>query len=105
MALNQLPSIPYRMHAPTPKATMKEMLKFIGMLGAPPVGCDVKGRRRSYVEISTQHAKGFCVTPAKQILAPRQTETVGSCDHFSDHFFPHFDHALVSFGTSSLGTV
>jgi hypothetical protein len=37
MAVNQLPSIPYRMHAPTPKATMKEMLKFIGMLGAPVV--------------------------------------------------------------------
>jgi hypothetical protein len=25
------------MHAPAPKATMKEMLKFIGMLGAPVV--------------------------------------------------------------------
>jgi hypothetical protein len=37
MAVNQLPSIPYRMHAPATKATMKEMLKFIGMLGAPVV--------------------------------------------------------------------
>jgi hypothetical protein len=26
-------------------------------------------------------------------------------DHFGDHFFPHFHHALVSLGTSSLGTV
>jgi hypothetical protein len=26
-------------------------------------------------------------------------------DHLGDHFFPHFDHALASLGTSSLGTV
>src|SRR4029453_13273524 len=47
MAVNQLPSIPYRVHAPTPKATMKEMLKFIGMLGAPvvaPAVTDVRFR-------------------------------------------------------------
>ena len=50
MAVNQLLSIPYRMHAPTPKATMKEMLKFIGMLGAP--GCDVKGRRSKFPQNS-----------------------------------------------------
>jgi hypothetical protein len=28
-----------------------------------------------------------------------------SSDHFGGHFFPHLDHALVSLGTSSLGTV
>jgi hypothetical protein len=60
------------MHAPTPKATMKEMLKFIGMLGAPAVAPAVMLRAGDdhMMEISKEFAKGYCVRRAKRILAP-----------------------------------
>jgi hypothetical protein len=55
---------------------MKEMLKFIGMLGAPVVAPAVMLRAGEdhMMEISTEFAQGYSADRAKQLLAPRGLE-------------------------------
>jgi hypothetical protein len=64
---------------------MKEMLKFIGMLGAPVVAPAVMLRAGEdhMTEIFTQRAQGFCATPAKQNLARPPRILVSPCNHYA----------------------
>jgi hypothetical protein len=59
-----------RTHA---QSDMKEMLKFIGMLGTPVVAPAVMLRAGEdhMMEISTEFAQGYSADRAKQLLAPR----------------------------------
>jgi hypothetical protein len=57
---------------------MKEMLKFIGMLGTPVVAPAVMLRAGEdhMMEISTEFAQGYSADRAKQLLAPGASNTV-----------------------------
>src|SRR5262245_28454254 len=88
-------------------------------------GIVVGGPRHNY--LSTIRGKGAYLSPAlarlkgchrtgapskgslslvNKIESPEPSRTLIASfgDHLGDHFFPHFDHALVSLGTSSLAT-